>query len=64
MNLNEQNFEQAVKNLSKKTIATQLLVYPKYLRDALRILGKIKQPVKRVAGLRKRKRALYWRDSV
>ena len=64
MNLNEQNFEQAVKNLSQKIIATQLLVYPKYLRDALRILGKIKQPVKRVAGLRKRKRALYWRDSV
>lgn len=64
MNLNEQNFEQAVKRLSGKIIATQLLVYPKYLRDALRILGKIKQPVKRVAGLRKRKRALYWRDSV
>ena len=64
MNLNEQNFEQTVKRLSGKIIATQLLVYPKYLRDALRILGKIKQPVKRVAGLRKRKRALYWRDSV
>jgi len=40
-----------------------LLVYPPYINKALLILGLIKHPVKKVSGLRKRKRALYWRTT-
>ena len=61
MTLSDDIFEEAVKRMSNQTVAKELLVYPKYLRAALQLIGKLKQPVKRVSGLRKRKRALYWR---
>jgi len=43
---------------------TTLWVYPPYLKSALRILGLIKHPIQRSASLRKKKRNLYWRQSV
>lgn len=71
MNLSEQSLEEAIismrdaiSNGSIRAKPTRLWVYPQYKRDALRILGWLKQPVKRVQGLRKRKRALYWREKV
>ena len=61
MTLSDESFKEAVKRMSNRIVAQELLVYPKHLRAALGLIGKIKHPVKRVAGLRKRKRALYWR---
>jgi len=69
-NLYEQTLEEAIeqiKSLCDKKLLhkpTYLLCYPEHKRAALRIIGWLKQPVKRVQGLRKRKRALYWRDKV
>ena len=47
-----------------KVKPTRIVIYPPYLKKALRILGLIKQPIKRSAGMRKKKRNLYWRESV
>ena len=70
-NLSEQSLEEAIIQMrgmidSKgiKAKPTTLWVYPPYLKSALRILGLIKQPLKRSASMRKKKRNLYWRESV
>ena len=67
MKLNEKSLEGYILSMRDSTgklrkKPTQLWVYQPYLRSSLRILGFLKQPIKRVQGLRKRKRALYWRD--
>lgn len=71
MNLSEQSLEDAIKSM-RDSIGdnrinikpTTLWVYPQYLKQALHILGLIKQPIKRSASLRKKKRNLYWRKSI
>ena len=70
MNLTEQTLEDAIRqmaSLADKRLLhkpTYLLCYPEHKKASLKILGWLKQPVKRVQGLRKRKRALYWREKV
>ena len=71
IDLSEQSLEQAIIKMrdsidsSRITMKpTTLWVYPPYLKPALRILGLIKQPAKRSANMRKKKRNLYWRQSV
>jgi hypothetical protein len=71
MNLSNESLDDAIKsmrdsigNRAIKAKPTTLLVYPPYLKMALRILGLIKQPVQKASGLRKRKKALYWRKTV
>jgi hypothetical protein len=42
---------------------TQLWVHPSQIRIALKLLGWLKGPVRKVKGIRARKRALYWRTT-
>jgi hypothetical protein len=66
MNLSEDSLLMALSEVRDGLIKlnsepTSLVVVDKHMRLALKILGVIKHPVQRVSGLRKRKRALYWR---
>jgi len=40
---------------------TNLWIHPSQQRAAAKMLGWIKAPVRKVSGIRARKRALYWR---
>ena len=70
MKLNEKSLEDAIRQIAslreKKLLhkPTYFLCFPHHVKTSLKILGWLKQPVKRVQGLRKRKRALYWRKTV
>jgi hypothetical protein len=69
MVLTEESLLEALTEVREGLIAlnatpTLLLTSKKHMKSALRILGLIKQPVRKVSGLRKRKNALYWRKKV
>jgi hypothetical protein len=68
MKLTEESLLEALTEVREGLIALNatpmsLLVPNKHIKAALRILGLIKQPVQKVSGLRKRKKALYWRKT-
>lgn len=42
---------------------TKLWVHPMHRREAMRLLGWLKGPIRKTKGTRARKRALYWRTT-
>ena len=69
MNLNEESLTSAVHEMvayglsfefKPRYAAVHLVVGQKVMRDALKMLF-YQPPIKKVNGLRKRKKALYWR---